>query len=61
MGWVCQQCNKELLEKPTIQTFDEIEPTTIHVFCSETCKKKVDCCSKEEIKEKFQHFIISRF
>ena len=40
MGWVCQQCSKELMEKPTIQTFDDVEPTTIHVFCSDPCKKE---------------------
>ena len=48
MGWVCQQCNKELMEKPTIQAFDEVEPTTIHVFCSETCKKKWTTAQKKK-------------
>jgi len=38
MGWVCEQCNKELMEKPTIQTFDEVEPTTIHVFAQKRAK-----------------------
>ncbi|MFX0082185.1 MAG: hypothetical protein ACFE94_10580 [Candidatus Hodarchaeota archaeon] len=36
----CQQCKKEIVGGAKIQHFDIKEPTTIHVFCSEDCKKK---------------------
>ncbi|MFW9881455.1 MAG: hypothetical protein ACFFG0_50975 [Candidatus Thorarchaeota archaeon] len=36
----CQHCNKDIIGGAKIQHFDKMEPTTIHVFCSEECKKK---------------------
>ncbi|MFX1375851.1 MAG: hypothetical protein ACFFA0_08575 [Promethearchaeota archaeon] len=36
----CQQCKKEIIGGAKIQHFDVKEHTTIHVFCSEKCKKK---------------------
>jgi hypothetical protein len=36
----CQQCKKDIIGGAKIQHFDIKEPTTIHVFCSEACKKK---------------------
>lgn len=35
----CQQCGKEIIGRAIVQHFDVQEPTTIHVFCSEKCKK----------------------
>ncbi|MFX1454535.1 MAG: hypothetical protein ACFFDB_04100 [Promethearchaeota archaeon] len=34
----CQQCEKEIIGGAKIQEFDLIEPTTMHVFCSEECR-----------------------
>ncbi len=36
----CQQCKKEITGGAKIQEFDLIEPTTMHVFCSEKCKNE---------------------
>ncbi len=36
----CQQCKKDITGGAKIQHFDFNEPTTIHVFCSESCKEK---------------------
>ena len=36
----CEQCKSEITGGAKIEEFDPIEPTTIHVFCSEDCKKK---------------------
>ena len=36
----CHKCNKEIIGDERIEAFDENEPTTIYLFCSETCKKK---------------------
>ncbi len=44
----CHQCNKEFTRAETkIQVFDKKEPTTIYVFCSETCKKKWEAKQKK--------------
>jgi len=36
----CQECKKEIVGGAKFEEFDPIEPTSIHVFCSETCRKK---------------------
>ena len=46
----CQECKKEIAGGTKIEEFDPIEPTTIHVFCSESCRDK--WMSAQEKKEK---------
>jgi hypothetical protein len=46
----CQKCGKEIIGGAKIQEFDPVEPTTMHVFCSEPCKDK--WVSKLEKKKK---------
>jgi len=36
----CEVCKKEIEGGAKIQEFDQKEPTTMHVFCSEACKDK---------------------
>jgi hypothetical protein len=36
----CEGCKKNITGGAKIQEFDPLEPTTMHVFCSEECKKK---------------------
>ena len=36
----CQDCKKEIIGGARIQEFDPIEPTSMHVFCSEKCRDK---------------------
>jgi len=36
----CQECKKGIIRGVKIQEFDPIEPTTMHVFCSESCREK---------------------
>lgn len=36
----CQECKKEIVGGAIIEEFNPIEPTTIHVFCSESCRVK---------------------
>ena len=36
----CQECGKEIVGGAKIQEFDPIEPTSMHIFCSEKCKEK---------------------
>jgi len=35
----CQECKKEIIGGAKIQEFDTNEHTTLHVFCSESCRK----------------------
>jgi len=46
----CQQCRKEIIGGAKIQEFDPVEPTTMHVFCSDTCREK--WVSNQEKKKK---------
>ncbi len=36
----CQECKIEIIRTVKIQQFDPIEPTTMHGFCSESCRDK---------------------
>lgn len=36
----CQECKKVIKGGVKIQEFDPIEPTTMHIFCSEPCREK---------------------
>ena len=36
----CQECKNEIVGGAKIQEFDPIEPTSMHVFCSEKCRDK---------------------
>ena len=36
----CNVCKKEIIGGAKIQEFDPEEPTTMHVFCSESCRDK---------------------
>ncbi len=48
----CQQCKKEIKGgvSQKFQNFDKDEPTTIHVFCSESCS--ANWASSQEKKKK---------
>lgn len=46
----CQECKKEIIGGVKIQEFDPIEPTTMHVFCSESCRKKWRSSQKKKNK-----------
>jgi len=49
----CQQCKKEIKGgvSQNYQNFDTKEPTTIHVFCSESCET-IWVSSQEKNKKK---------
>ncbi|MFW9987762.1 MAG: hypothetical protein ACFFC3_03830 [Candidatus Odinarchaeota archaeon] len=36
----CHLCKKEIVGGASIEEFDPNEPTTIYVFCSESCRDK---------------------
>ncbi|KKN51956.1 hypothetical protein LCGC14_0617370 [marine sediment metagenome] len=36
----CQECKKEIVGGAKIQEFDPVEPTSMHIFCSKTCRDK---------------------
>lgn len=36
----CNSCGIEIIGPKKIQEFDPIEPTTTHVFCSESCREE---------------------
>jgi len=46
----CQECKKEIAGGAKIEEFDPIEPTTIHVFCSESCRDKWISAQKKKEK-----------
>jgi len=44
----CHHCNKKVKGSAKIEAFKTEEPTTIYLFCSETCKEKWTTAHKQK-------------